>query len=121
MKLTIKNNARAGRGFYDINVSRILVMPGQTVTVDVDEVTANDIIGNADFMVISDMPVTVDPIIDSGNPVETDHVPDSAKASDFFADMTDEEFAAVYEAEMGKKPHHLAKRETLIAHLLKGE
>ncbi len=38
--------------------------------------------------------------------------PAPAKAMD---DMTDEELAAHYEAVMGEKPHHAAKRETLIA------
>lgn len=44
-----------------------------------------------------------------------DHEPAEPAPAKAMDDMTDEELAVHYELVLGEKPHHAAKRETLIA------
>lgn len=126
MKITVTNTARANRGFYDVSGQRISVKPGQTVTVDVDEDTAAAIRANPDFVHAGGTLRAEGEAVEGFMPPQGDETPLVEEAPAPLSDevllgMSKEDFAAYYESALGKAPHHMAKRETLIGHIRENE
>ncbi len=114
MKYLIENLSQAPQG---VHTTRGLVhlKPGHRRLLDLDE-GSHDRVSSLPFFCVADIIYTgsVDQIL-TGD-AKGQALPPIAGEGDLDA-MTDEELAAAYEAAMGKKPHHKAKRETIIAQM----
>lgn len=115
MKITVTNTAKANRGFYDVSGQRVSVKPGDTKTAEVDDVTAEGIKANPDFDVSGTAKEAQKAEGEGDEIVKLVNGEEATMTA--LTQMEDAPFAEFYERVKGEKPHHAAKRETLIAKL----
>ena len=120
-RISVTNICRSPRGFHDAAGRVKMVAPGQEATSTVTASTYRRLasrprVWRVDSLVHGVMAGAEAPKQEGeGFLVETAAAPVS---DDVLLGMSDENFSAYYESKMdGAKPHHNAKRETLIAKL----
>lgn len=123
IRISVTNICRSPRGFYDAAGRVKMVAPGQEASATVTASTYRRLasrprVWRVDSLAHGVMAGAEAPAHEG----EGDPIPEGAVLSAaWLKGLDDEEFASVYEKYLGKKPHHAAKRETLIKHLVKGE
>ena len=100
VRIEVTNRARSPRGFHDARKRAVIVDPGMTAEASVTQSTVER---------LSRSPVWAVGVLE-----EVNSAPALLGDNDDLLTMPDDEFATIYEARMGKAPHHRAKRETLI-------
>lgn len=119
-RISVTNICRSPRGFHDAAGRVKMVAPGQEVTSTVTASTYRRLasrprVWRVDSLVHGVMAGAEAPKQEGeGSLVETAAAPLS---DEVLLGMSGEDFAAYYESALGKKPHHAAKRETLIEHI----
>lgn len=107
MKIEITNTSDAPQGVHT-ETGVMFVNPGKTRTLDVTD----------DYLPrLKRLPFLTVAGAEQAEDRKGNNIPAPLPADELLISMDDDEFAAFYESVTGKKPHHAAKRETLIAKL----